>query len=262
VWRYLSRFASRVRFYRFFFLAPLYAALPFFLFSLCEYRFVWVALCLLVFSLGTNFYPYFYPHYIAAVSCLLLLVSVVALERLSRFRMGSEIARLIVFLCAAHFLFWYGLHAFAGDEIIAAMRPYETWDVINSGDPEGRIAVNERLAKAPGKQLVFVRYWPRHMFHEWIQNAADIDRARIVWADDLGDAENEKLRRYYPDRTAWLVEPDARPPRLTPYRPIVLEVPTSPSAPSETKVPAENPPAKKSGPPKLSFEPVPEAKNP
>jgi hypothetical protein len=55
------------------------------------------------------------------------------------------------------------------------------------------------------------------MFHEWIHNAADPDAARVVWAADLGAAENEKLRRYYPDRKAWLVEPDARPPLLIPY---------------------------------------------
>jgi hypothetical protein len=66
--------------------------------------------------------------------------------------------------------------------------------------------------------LVFVRYWPRHIFQdEWIYNAADIDGARVVWARDLGGAEDEKLRRYYPDRTAWLLEPDARPPKLTSY---------------------------------------------
>jgi hypothetical protein len=41
----------------------------------------------------------------------------------------------------------------------------------------------------------------------------------VVWARDLGDAENEKLRAYYPNRTAWLFEPDARPPRLEPYVP-------------------------------------------
>jgi hypothetical protein len=51
------------------------------------------------------------------------------------------------------------------------------------------------------------------------QNAADIDGARAVWACDLGAVENEKLLHYYPDRTAWLVEPGALPPRLMPYRP-------------------------------------------
>jgi len=36
------------------------------------------------------------------------------------------------------------------------------------------------------------------MFHEWIHNAADIDGADVVWAADLGDAENQKLIEYYP----------------------------------------------------------------
>jgi hypothetical protein len=85
-------------------------------------------------------------------------------------------------------------------------------------DPGRRVAVNDELARAPGKQLVFVRYWPRHIFQdEWVYNAADIDGARVVWARDLGAAEDEKLRRYYADRTVWLLQPDARPPRLTPY---------------------------------------------
>jgi hypothetical protein len=55
------------------------------------------------------------------------------------------------------------------------------------------------------------------MFHEWIHNAADPGAARVVWAADLGAAENQKLRRYYPGRQAWLAEPDARPPLLIPY---------------------------------------------
>ncbi|MGA2134858.1 MAG: hypothetical protein ABSH50_21440 [Bryobacteraceae bacterium] len=214
--RYLSRLGERVRFYRFFFLAPLYLVLPLFLLSLRQWRFAWVALTLVIFALGTNFYPYFYPHYIAAATCLFILASVIGLQRLVRF--SPEAALLVGSLCAAEFLFWYGFHLFADTNVSAAILPYENWDFVNHGDPQGRLAVHARLARAPGKQLVFVRYWPRHMFQEWIRNAADIDNARVVWALDRGADENERLRHYYPDRTPWLLEPDARPPNLEPYQ--------------------------------------------
>jgi len=126
---------------------------------------------------------------------------------------------MIVFLCAVHFIFWYGLHVFDTADFSIAMRRYETWDVINHSNPERRIEVNQELSKIPGKLLVFVRYWPQHIFQdEWVYNEADIDGARIVWARDLGAAENQKLQRYYPDRTVWLLEPDARTPALSPYR--------------------------------------------
>ena len=61
---------------------------------------------------------------------------------------------------------------------------------------------------------MFVRYGPEHVFREWVHNAADIDSAPVVWALDLGADEDQKLMRYYPNRAVWLVEPDARPPRL------------------------------------------------
>ncbi len=218
-----ERWASRARFYRFFLLPALYLALPFFFLLLGEYRFLWALLTILIFSLGTNLYPYFYSHYVAALACLFVLLSVKGLERLSRIQIrgvacGQDAARLVLFLCAAHFLFWYGLHVSRDEELIAAMGQYETWDAINHGDPEGRIAVNQRLSQAPGRQLVFVRYWPQHTFEEWVHNAADIDAARVVWARDLGHEENEKLLHYYSGRTVWLLEPDFHPPRLTPYQ--------------------------------------------
>jgi hypothetical protein len=217
--KYFERLASRARFLRFFLPAPLYLALPAFLVALGEFRFGWVVITLLVFGLGTSFYPYFFPQYIAGATCLLVLMGVTGLERLSRlklrrFPVGRFSARLLVFLCAAHFLFWYGIHLFGSDNILLAMGRNETWDFINYGDSEGRIPINQRLAQAPGKQLVFVRYGPQHLFREWVHNAADIDSAPVVWALDLGADEDQKLERYYPDRTVWLLEPDARPPRL------------------------------------------------
>jgi hypothetical protein len=97
------------------------------------------------------------------------------------------------------------------------MVPYETGDGINYADLEGRIAINRRLGEVPGKQLVFVRYFSTHGYHEWLHNAADIDHSRVVWALDLGASQNDKLKAYYPDRKVWLMEPDALPPRLAPY---------------------------------------------
>jgi hypothetical protein len=155
--------------------------------------------------LGVNFFPAFQYHYMAGVTCLFVLVSVIGLQQLSRF--SALAARIILLLCIAQFALEYGLHVFSNDSWSLALR-----------NPERRVFIGNQLARAPGKQLVFVRYWPRHIFQdEWVYNAADIDGARVVWARDLGAAENEKLRRYYPERTVWVLEPDARPPRLTPY---------------------------------------------
>jgi len=235
---FLLRLEYRVRFYRFFFLAPLYVALLFFLPALREPRFRWVVFALAIFALGVNFYPFFEVHYLAALTCLFVLVSITGLQQLSRW--SSLAVQIVLFLCVAHFVFWYGLHLFEGSEVAPAMEQYETWDGINHGNPQRRILVNRQLAGITGKLLVFVRYWPQHHFQEeWVYNEANIDQARIVWARDLGDTENEKLLHYYPDRTAWLLEPDATPPKLSRYMP----------SPPES-------PAPKTTPPPLRFEQV------
>jgi len=145
-----------------------------------------------------------------------VLASVAALEFLSRWPAGRAAARLVVSLALAHFLFWCGMLCGNQTMLLAAGR-FDTADFINYGDAEGRIRINDQLASLAGQHLVFVRYGPQHMFHEWIHNAADIDGADVVWAADLGDAENQKLIEYYPTRRAWLVEPDARPPQIAPY---------------------------------------------
>ncbi len=214
---FLQRLGYRVRFYRFFFLPALYVALPFALTKLRDPRLLWLVLTLLLFALGVNFYPFFETHYLGALACLLILLSITGLQQLPAFA-----SRLILFLCAAHFLFWYSRGFF--DQHV----------------PDRRSAVVRQLASAPGKQLIFVRYWPQHIFQdEWVYNDADIDTSRIVWARDLGAGEDQKLLRYYPNRTAWLLEPDASPPRLGRY---VSEAPkpvrgAQPPAPPEKTPP-------------------------
>jgi hypothetical protein len=222
---FFERLEYRVRYYRFYFLAPLYLAALAFLSTFRRYRFAWVVLTLALFALGTNFFPAFQVHYIAAATCLFILVSVAGLERIARWSLrgrpaGACVAWLLFFLCTFHFLFWYGLHLADSGEMALALRRYETWNAINHANPERRIAVNRQLAEIPGSLLVLVRYSPAHLFQEeWVWNAADIDGARIVWARDLGPEEDENLVRYYPARRVLLFEPDARPMRLSPYLP-------------------------------------------
>jgi hypothetical protein len=246
---FMERLTGRVRFYRFFFLPPLYLVLPAFFWSFRDPRMRYVFFILLLFFVGTTIYPYFYAHYVAGVTCLFLLVTVVSLDNLSRLTLahhlvGPDAVRLILFLCAAHFVFWYGIQLSSNQEFSRDLEQYETWDEVNHGDPDGRIAVNNQLAKLPGKQLVFVRYWPKHEVTEWVYNRADIDGQTAVFARDLGVAENEKLLSYYPDRKAWLLEPDARPPKLSPYQPVQLQQPiATPAQPTELKpaVPKKRP---------------------
>jgi hypothetical protein len=231
--KFLLRMEFRVRYYRFYFLPPLYLALIAFLFTLGEARYQWVAAICLLFAVGINFFPAFQLHYLAAVVCLLVLISIAGLQRI-----GPYPARMIVMLCFAHFLFWYGVHLADNSALSRFMRPYETWDAINHRNPERRIAVRDQLARIPGQLLVFVRYFPQHVFQEeWVFNAADIDASRVVWARDLGAEENRKLIAYYPSRKVLLLEPDSETPELSEYK---EEAPAPPPiAPSEKKPPSK-----------------------
>ncbi len=222
---YLERLEYRVRYYRFFFFPPLYLALAFFLVTLRKNRHGWVALTCLLFALGVNFFPAFQLHYVAAVACLFLLMSVAGLEALSGMTVrgqavGADAARLLLLLCGGQFLFWYGLHVADDWAVSQAMRPYETWDNINHGNPERRILVNRQIQQIPGKLLVFVHYSPLHVFQEeWVYNRADVADSRVIWARDLGPEADRELLTLYPGRTALLLDPDVRPPRISPWTP-------------------------------------------
>src|SRR6185437_8863246 len=127
-------------FYRFFFLPSLFVALPFFFWKLREFRYIWVFATLLMFALGINFFPAFQFHYLGGVTSLFVLVSIAGLERLSRF--SREAAYLVIFLCIAHFVFWYTLHLLEHRDFSVALRRFETWDGLNHDNPASRIYVN------------------------------------------------------------------------------------------------------------------------
>ena len=212
---FAKRLLFRLRFYRFFLLAPLYLPFAVYLIGIRSYRKLWVALTISAFVLGSNFYPYFYPHYIAAVTCLFLLMSVAGLARLNEIRFHS--GTLLLCLCFFQFLVSYSIHAFANRQTLSNFGKYESWEFVNPGNPQGRQTVADKLNKIPGKLLVFVHYSPVHGFEEWVHNEANIDGSRIVWVHDLGPGDNQKIQQRYPDRTSLLLKPDEKPPVLTVY---------------------------------------------
>jgi hypothetical protein len=88
-----------------------------------------------------------------------------------------------------------------------------SWGEIRRQYPERYYTAREQLLKGlealPGKQLVIVRYSPSHIpFEEWVQNRADIDSSKVVWARYVADRGDSDLLQYFKDRTVWLVEPD------------------------------------------------------
>jgi len=81
-----------------------------------------------------------------------------------------------------------------------------------------RAAVLRQLRKSPGGQLVIVRSGDHHdVNQEWVWNEASIDDAKVVWARDMGQNENQELLRYFENRRAWQINGDDPSPKLEPY---------------------------------------------
>jgi hypothetical protein len=77
-----------------------------------------------------------------------------------------------------------------------------------------------RLEQMPGQHLVVVRYGSAYdpgRQVEWVYNRADIDRAKVAWAREMGEADNARLLDYYRYRQIWLLDTGPQPVQLQPY---------------------------------------------
>jgi hypothetical protein len=170
----------------------------------------WMCFALLTCSLLLSallWETWFQPHYAAPVTCLVFLLLVQAMRHCYFFRWrGRPVGPTLFHAIPAVSILLAGLSLNPGWR-----PPPDKWQLKRAGILQ-RLQQDERL------HLVVVRYGPSHLpHHEWVYNGADIDRAKVVWAREMDDEENEKLLKYFRNRCAWLVEADAEHPTLTPY---------------------------------------------
>jgi hypothetical protein len=216
-------------FYLDFALIPPLILLPW---ALRDRRIVFLSLAGAVLVAGLAVETFFFPHYIAPATALIYAILLQCMRHLRVWRpSGLFLVRAIPVLCVALAV----LRVCAGPLHIGLGTWSQSW---YGTAPLGleRARVLAQLDSLPGPQLAIVRYSPNHMLNDWVYNAADIDKSKVVWARQMDTASDRELLNYYQGRQAWLVEPDCNPPRVSPF-PGVQE----PAGLAQVLVPAHSP---------------------
>ncbi len=164
---------------------------------------------------GIELTVWFHAHYAALLTGGLLAIILQALRHVRHWRWrgrpsGLFLSRAIPLICMVIFL------------TCLAAAPFGSACVHRGGPPGNleRARVEAHLEATPGRHLVLVRYAPGHEpGDEWVYNRADLEGARVIWAREMGPGRDPKLLDYFHERQTWLMEPDARPPRLSPFPP-------------------------------------------
>ncbi|MGH9511670.1 MAG: hypothetical protein ACRD2U_05990 [Terriglobales bacterium] len=150
-------------------------------------------------------------HYFAPAVAVIFVVIVQCMRhfdhwRRRQFHLGGAVVRAMLMVCVAMFVL----------RLIAVPADWWRKTVASPGNVR-RPGIVRKLDDLPGDQLVIVRYDKTHdISDEWVYNAADIDKSKIVWARDMGVAGNRELLRYFKDRKVWMLDADQSPPRLEP----------------------------------------------
>jgi hypothetical protein len=143
-----------------------------------------------------------FPHYIAPLTGLFVLLEVRGFAVLSRARHARIVVPLLLLSCAVN----------ATSETIArGRRMTREWH-------QDRARVDRDLAGSGEEHVVVVRYAPGHDFlEEWVYNRADIDGAKVVWAREISADETLRLRGWFPKRKFWLLVARPKGYELTPF---------------------------------------------
>jgi hypothetical protein len=167
-------------------------------------RWILAAVGLLAIALLSE--TWYQTHYAAPAASLVFLLTVQGLRRLAttRVRMWRPGAALLALILGGWLVTLPASLETNHESFSAAMRGM-------------REPLLTRLGNEPGSHLVVVQDPPVFQHAGWINNEADIDASRIVWARDRGPVKNEALLRYYQGRRIWYLAIDQQPPLLKPY---------------------------------------------
>ena len=157
-------------------------------------------------------YPFFYPHYIAAYSCVIFFLIIRGMMHLYQWSFRGRPVGPIVAL----FLMFGGL--MMGMRIV----PLKAIFGLSHHTPQAglRAQVSDRLMRFGGRHVIFVRYGANHNFHdEWVYNAADIDASSIVWCRASDPIDETEVTSYYKDRRLWVATVDDDRVRVSRYQP-------------------------------------------
>jgi hypothetical protein len=147
---------------------------------------------------------FLFPHYAAPIACLVVFVVVQALRQV---RVGGRRRRSLGAVAPLLLVVWF---------ISAGITVAEKWPKPDQWNRQ-RAAIQARLEATAEQHLVIVRYSDHHLtYQEWVYNRADIDKAPVVWARDMGDAGNSDLLAYFRDRRVWLLQANGES-ELKPY---------------------------------------------
>jgi hypothetical protein len=190
---------------------------------LLDRRIRFLLACVGVLVVGMLIQIFLIPHYLAPFTAVFYALGLQAMRHLRVWKpggmpVGTAMVRFTVTVC----LVMVGLRLSAERlHIMPAEFPASEW----SGEWYGpshygteRAHVEAELERLPGRQLVLVRYTPKHNpLDEWVYNGAEIDGSKVIWAREMDAANNSELIRYYKDRRVWLVQPNVSPATVTPY---------------------------------------------
>lgn len=153
-----------------------------------------------------------HAHYLAPATCLVAAIVVQGLRYIRQWTWkgrptGLFLARAIPTVCAASMMFYLA--------VTFRSQPYPLWKDWSLE----RARILSDLEQGADRHLVVIRYQPDHIHHyEWVYNAADIDRAKVVWAHELDRTKNRDLLEYFRDRKVWLLQADVEPRKLIPVQ--------------------------------------------